>query len=267
MISLQDVSKTYDGGETYAVEKVNLEVAGGETMILLGSSGCGKTTTLKMINRLIEPSEGKILVDDRNILEHDVLELRRSVGYVFQGVGLFPHMTIEENIWIVPKLLGWPRKKRRDRARELLEWVELDADVMSRRYPRQLSGGQKQRIAVARALAADPEFLLMDEPFGALDALTRTNLQKAMQRIKEEVRKTIIFVTHDIFEALTLADRIAVMHEGHVEQVGTRHDILSNPASDFVKDLFVKPRKQLEDIPETEDPVADDSAPNQVSDQ
>lgn len=245
MIRLSKVAKSFDGGLTFAVRDLSLEIAEGETVVLLGSSGCGKTTTLKMINRLIEPSGGEIEVDGRNIMDRDPVELRRSIGYVFQGVGLFPHMTVEENVSVVLRLLKRPQKERRERARELLSVVNLDPDVFAHRFPRELSGGQQQRVGVARALAADPAYLLMDEPFGALDALTRDTLQQELLRLKEKLRKTIVFVTHDIFEALTLADRIAVMHEGRLEQTGTNQELLRSPATDFVQGLFEKPAKQL----------------------
>ncbi len=246
MIQLEYVSKTFDGGKSHAVREVSLEVRDGETLVLLGSSGCGKTTTLKMINRLIEPSSGVISVDGREVGEHDLLSLRRSIGYVFQGVGLFPHMTIEQNVAVVPKLLGWSLDRRVVRAQEMLSLVKLDSAVHRHRYPRDLSGGEQQRVGVARALAADPAYLLMDEPFGALDAITRDVLQQELLRIKRELGKTIVFVTHDIFEALTLAGRIAVMHEGRLEQVGTKCEILAKPASEFVRSLFAKPKAQLE---------------------
>ncbi|MFO7870011.1 MAG: ATP-binding cassette domain-containing protein [Kiritimatiellia bacterium] len=248
MIELEEVRKSFDGGSTYAVDGVSLTVEEDETLVLLGSSGCGKTTTLKMINRLIELSGGIITVDGRNIMDRDEVELRRSIGYVFQGIGLFPHMTVEENIETVPRLLGWDRQKRRDRSRKLMELVKLPPDRYGSQYPDQLSGGQKQRVGVARGLAADPKYLLMDEPFGALDALTRDELQQEFLSLKREISKSIIFVTHDIFEALTLADRVAVMHEGRLEQVGTKDDILQRPASDFVKSLFEKPANQLKQL-------------------
>ena len=246
MIVLSHLSKSFDGGSTFAVKDLSLEIAEGETLVLLGSSGCGKTTTLKMINRLIEPTGGTIDVDGRNVLEQDPVDLRRSIGYVFQGIGLFPHMTVEENISIVLRLMGRPKEERRARAHELLTLVDLDPDAVADRFPSELSGGQQQRIGVARGLAADPAYLLMDEPFGALDALTRDVLQQEILRLKEKLGKTIVFVTHDIFEALTLADRIAVMHEGNLEQVDTRKEILSEPATPFVRDLFEKPARQLQ---------------------
>jgi osmoprotectant transport system ATP-binding protein len=245
MLRLADVSKSFDGGRTYAVHRISLEIPPGETLVLLGSSGCGKTTTLKMINRLVEPSEGRVEINGRSVREIDAVRLRRSIGYVFQGIGLFPHMTVEENVSVVLRLLGAPRTERRERARELLALVELDAERYAPRFPGELSGGEQQRVGVARALAADPATLLMDEPFGALDALTRDTLQQEMLRLKERLRKTIVFVTHDIFEALTLADRIAVMHRGRLEQVGTKEEILGAPATAFVQELFEKPARQL----------------------
>jgi len=246
MIAIRHLHKSFNGGSNYAVRDVSLEVQSGETLVLLGSSGSGKTTTLKMINRLIEPTSGRIEIDGRDVLEHDLLALRRSIGYVFQGIGLFPHMNVEENVGIVLRLLHWPRGRRRQRARELLELVELDPAEYAERYPRQLSGGQQQRVGVARALAADPSHLLMDEPFGALDALTRDTLQQETLRLKSRLGKTIVFVTHDIFEALIVGDRIGVMHNGRLEQVGSKQEILAAPATPFVRDLFAKPARQLE---------------------
>lgn len=245
MIVLDNVGKSYDGGETWAVRNVSLEIADGETLVLLGSSGCGKTTTLKMINRIIDPTEGSVLISDRDVSQQDPIVLRRSIGYVFQGIGLFPHMTVGENVAIVPKLLGWGAQKRGSRARELLEMVGLAPEKFYDRFPDELSGGQQQRVGVARALASDPDYLLMDEPFGALDAVTRDSLQQELITLKRKLGKTVIFVTHDIFEAVTLADRIAVLHQGRLEQVGTKQEVVRNPAGEFVRDLFSKPRRQL----------------------
>lgn len=245
MIELRDLSKSFDGGQTWAVRDLSLSVNDGETLVLLGSSGCGKTTTLKMINRLIDPTAGAIHIDGEDILARSGVELRRRIGYVFQGIGLFPHMTVGQNINVVPRLLGWPRKKFRHRCRELLEIVDLPADYAGR-YPDELSGGQQQRVGVARALAADPKYLLMDEPFGALDAVTRDSLQQEVLDLKAKLGKTIVFVTHDIFEAITLADRIAVLHNGTLEQLGEPGEIINHPASDFVRELAEKPAQQLQ---------------------
>ncbi|MCC7408401.1 MAG: ATP-binding cassette domain-containing protein [Phycisphaeraceae bacterium] len=228
-----------------AVDAVSLEVVEGQTLVMLGSSGSGKTTTLKMINRLIEPSAGTIEVDGCDVRGQDLYELRRSIGYAFQGIGLFPHMTVRQNVSIVPRLLGWPRARRRERAEELLEIVGLGAGTFAERYPRELSGGQQQRVGVARALAADPKYLLMDEPFGALDAVTRQGLQDELLAIKKRLGKTVVFVTHDIFEAMKLADRLAVLHEGRVEQVGEPGELMRNPATAFVAELLSKPAEQL----------------------
>ncbi|MGH7142761.1 MAG: ABC transporter ATP-binding protein [Planctomycetota bacterium] len=245
MIRLSAISKTFDRGASYVVRDLDLEIADGETLVLLGSSGCGKTTTLKMINRLVEPSAGAITIGDRNVLDMNPVELRRSIGYVFQNIGLFPHMTVAQNIAVVPQLLGWPKDRRRQRVAELLELVELPPGQYAGRYPQELSGGQRQRVGVCRALAADPAYLLMDEPFGALDALTRDSLQQEMLAIKARLHKTIVFVTHDIFEALALGDRIAVMNAGGIEQLGDRNELLTHPKTAFVRNLFAKPAEQL----------------------
>ncbi len=212
---------------------------------MLGSSGCGKTTTLKTINRLIEPTSGYIEVDGRDVSTCDPVELRRSIGYVFQGIGLFPHLTVRQNVEIVPRLLGWDAAKRRDRAHELLDIMGLPPEEYAARLPAELSGGQQQRVGVARALASDPSYLLMDEPFGALDALSRDTLQQELLMVKERLQKTIVFVTHDIFEAITLAHRIAILHEGNLEQIGSKEEVQRRPASPFVRELFDKPAKQL----------------------
>jgi len=248
MIRLTQVSKTFDGGRSYAVNHLSFSVDMGETLVLLGSSGCGKTTTLKMINRLIEPFEGIIEVHGKNVMNQDPVDLRRQIGYVFQGIGLFPHMTIEQNVGLVPRLLGWSRNKRQDRVQELLELVSLPANEFANRFPDELSGGQQQRVGVARALAADPAYLLMDEPFGALDALSRETLQQELLSLKRRLKKTIIFVTHDIFEALLLGDRIAILHEGNLQQIGTKKEVLASPATEFVQNLFAKPARQLADF-------------------
>jgi osmoprotectant transport system ATP-binding protein len=245
MISLKNVSKSFDKGQHLAVKDISLHIREGETLVLLGSSGCGKTTLLKLINRLLDPTSGTIEMDGKDITGLDPIALRRSIGYVFQGIGLFPHMSVEQNVGMVPRLMGWGKRRRRERARELLGLVGLDPDVYAMRFPEALSGGQRQRVGVARALAADPACLLMDEPFGALDALTRDTLQQELLALKRRMNKTIVFVTHDIFEALTLGDRIAVLHTGSLQQVGTKKEILQHPATDFVRELFAKPAQQL----------------------
>ncbi len=250
MIRLSHVFKSFDGGLSYAVKDLSFQVDEGETLVLLGSSGCGKTTTLKMINRLIQLTQGTIEVEGKDVMEQDAVELRRQIGYVFQGIGLFPHMTIEQNVDIVPRLLNWPLKRRRERIEELLDLVGLPPEDFAHRFPDELSGGQQQRVGVARALAADPAYLLMDEPLGALDALTREALQQELLALKKQIQKTIIFVTHDIFEALLLGDRIAILHEGNLEQIGPREEVLGSPATEFVRDLFAKPARQLAEAKE-----------------
>ena len=248
MIQLSHISKSFDGGRSYAVNDLSFQVNEGETVVLLGSSGCGKTTTLKMINRLVEPTEGFIKVNGKDIMDQGPVDLRRRIGYVFQGIGLLPHMTIGRNVEIVPRLLGWPSKKRQERMQELLELVGLPAEDYAERFPEELSGGQQQRVGVARALAADPAYLLMDEPFGALDALTREILQQELLNLKKQLKKTIIFVTHDLFEALFLGDRIVILHGGRLQQIGTKKEILGAPATEFVRNLFARPAKQLADF-------------------
>jgi len=248
MIRLLHVSKTFDEGRSFAVKDLSFQLEEGETLVLLGSSGCGKTTTLKMVNRLIEPTEGIIEVSGKDIRAQNPVDLRRRIGYVFQGIGLFPHMTVEQNVELVPRLLGWSPKRRWDRLQELLDLVGLPQKDFAKRFPDELSGGQQQRVGVARALAADPAYLLMDEPFGALDALTRETLQQELLSLKNQLKKTIIFVTHDIFEALLLGDRIAILHKGNLEQIGTKREVLTSPATGFVRDLFAKPAEQLADL-------------------
>jgi len=236
-IRLEGVSKVYADG-TVGVQELDLDFAAGELTVLVGPSGCGKTTTMKMINRIIEPSTGRILVGDDDVTRVDPVQLRRRIGYVIQNVGLFPHQSIRTNVGTVPKLLGWNKKRTRDRVEELLTTVGLDPATFGDRYPHQLSGGQRQRAGVARALAADPSVLLMDEPFSAVDPVVRERLQGEFLRLQETVRKTIVFVTHDIEEAVRLGDRIAVMSEGgKVEQYATPAELLGRPASPFVADF------------------------------
>jgi osmoprotectant transport system ATP-binding protein len=244
MIRLDHVSKVFaSGGQTVrAVDDVSLEVSAGELCVLIGPSGSGKTTTMRMINRLEAPSEGRITVDGREIGSLDVVALRRGIGYVIQQVGLFPHFTVADNVSVVPRLLGWPAEKRRRRAHELLSLVGLPPERFADRYPRQLSGGQQQRVGVARALAADPPIVLMDEPFGAVDPVTRKQLQRELRRVQAEVRKTIVFVTHDIGEAFLLGDRVVLMSDGRVVQNGTPADLLRRPADPFVTSFIGEDR-------------------------
>jgi osmoprotectant transport system ATP-binding protein len=245
VISFRNVYKSFDGGRSHALKRVTLDVRPGEILVLLGSSGSGKTTLLRLVNRLIEPTSGSILLDDQDVASLDPIQLRRRIGYVFQGIGLFPHLTAAENVAMVPRLLGGSQDEQRAKATELLKLVGLDPAVYGGRYPDELSGGQQQRVGVARALAGEPGLLLMDEPFGALDALTRDTLQQELLSLKARLGKTIVFVTHDLFEALTLGDRIAVMHDGQIEQLGCKEEILGAPATPFVRNLFAKPAAQL----------------------
>lgn len=236
-IRLEGVSKVYDDG-TIGVAELDLTFAAGELTVLVGPSGCGKTTTMKMINRIIEPTTGRILLGGEDVTGVDPVRLRRRIGYVIQNVGLFPHQTVRANVGTVPRLLGWDRARTRERVEELLALVGLDPAVHADRYPHQLSGGQRQRAGVARALAADPPVLLMDEPFSAVDPVVRERLQSEFLRLQRAVRKTIVFVTHDIEEAVRLGDRIAVMSAGgRVEQFATPADLLGRPATDFVADF------------------------------
>ncbi|WP_077063341.1 betaine/proline/choline family ABC transporter ATP-binding protein [Streptomyces sp. MP131-18] len=233
MLRFEHVTKRYADG-TVAVDDLNLEVAEGELVTLVGPSGCGKTTTMRMVNRLEEPTEGRILFDGKDVAEYDPVQLRRRIGYVIQQVGLFPHRTVLDNTATVPHLLGWRKAKARQRAAELLDLVGLDPAVHGDRYPDQLSGGQRQRVGVARALAADPPVLLMDEPFGAVDPVVRERLQSEFLRLQAEVRKTVLFVTHDIEEAVRLGDRIAVYGQGRIEQFDSPAAVLGAPANDYV---------------------------------
>ncbi|UZJ80010.1 betaine/proline/choline family ABC transporter ATP-binding protein [Fictibacillus sp. KU28468] len=240
MLKFEHVSKAYKGSKK-AVNDISIEIERGEFIVFIGPSGCGKTTTMKMINRLIEPSEGTISIEGQNILEKDYVQLRREIGYVIQQIGLFPHMTIQENIALVPKLLKWPESKRRERAMELLKLVNMTDDFLDR-YPHELSGGQQQRVGILRALAADPPLILMDEPFSALDPITRDSLQEEFKKLQKTLNKTIVFVTHDMDEALKIADRIVIMRDGEFVQIGTPDEILRNPANDFVEEFIGKER-------------------------
>ena len=237
MITLEHVTKRYPGTAVPAVDDLSLHVPEGMTVALIGPSGCGKTTTMRMINRLVDPTTGKILVNGEDVTQVDPVLLRRHIGYVIQQVGLFPHMTIAQNIAAVPKLLGWDQARIARRTEELLHLVGLDPGQMLERYPAQLSGGQRQRVGVARALAGDPPVLLMDEPFGALDPIARSLLQAEFSQILKRVRKTVVLVTHDLDEAARLGDRIAIMKSGRIVQYDTPNVVLSHPADAFVENF------------------------------
>jgi osmoprotectant transport system ATP-binding protein len=241
MIELQHLTKRY--GDVVAVHDVSFSVERGELLVLLGASGSGKTTTLKAINRLVEPSSGKVWIDGEDTSALAPHALRRRIGYVFQKIGLFPHMTVGENVAVTPALLGWDRMTIQRRVHELLELVELDPTVMADRMPSELSGGQQQRVGVARALAAGARVMLLDEPFGALDPLTRDRLRTSLLRIRREIGLTAIFVTHDMTEALLLGDRIAVLNQGRLIQVGSPSDLVRAPADDYVAQLMSAPRR------------------------
>lgn len=237
LIIADRLTKTFPGETRPAVDQVSFEVEQGEFVVLLGPSGCGKTTLLKMINRLYEPTAGRLLIDGVDARSVPATELRRRIGYVIQQTGLFPHLTVEQNIAVVPQLLKWDRRRIEARIDELLDLVELPRSYR-KRHPRQLSGGEQQRVGLARALAADPTLMLMDEPFGALDAITRARLQDELLRIQQRLHKTILFVTHDVDEALRLADRLLIMRAGRIVQFDTPLAVLAQPADDFVRDLL-----------------------------
>ena len=243
MIHYEKITKSYLPGVN-AVADFTLSVAKGELLAIIGPSGCGKTTVLKMLNRLVEPTSGRILLHGEDIRTLDPTALRRSMGYVIQQVGLFPHMTILENITVVPDILGWPAEKQRARAYELLDLIDMNPSEFARRFPYQLSGGQQQRIGVLRALAADPAVILMDEPFGAVDPLTRTKLQQELKTLHTRLKKTILLVTHDIDEAFRLADRVLLMQSGRIVQVGTPTELLDRPATSFVDEYIGGHRMQ-----------------------
>ncbi|MFP7171730.1 betaine/proline/choline family ABC transporter ATP-binding protein [Terribacillus sp. 7520-G] len=240
MLTFENVTKIYSGNKK-AVNNLNLEIEKGEFICFIGPSGCGKTTSMKMVNRLIEPTEGRILIDGKDIMKQNRVQMRREIGYVIQQIGLFPHMTISDNITLVPKLLQWSKEKRRERAEELIKLVNLPEEYLDR-YPQELSGGQQQRIGVLRALASNPPLILMDEPFGALDPITRDGLQEEFKNLQRKLGKTIVFVTHDMDEAIKLADRIVIMRDGEIVQVDTPDEILRNPANEFVESFIGKER-------------------------
>ncbi len=246
MILLENVSKYY--GNRSVVREVSVEVPAGQLLVLLGGSGSGKTTTLKMMNRLIEPTSGRIEVNGADVRTADPVQLRRSIGYVIQGSGLFPHMTVAENIAVVPRLLGWSKSRTVSRVDELLTLVHLPPGEYRSRLPRELSGGQQQRVGFARALAAGPKVMLLDEPFGALDPLTRDKLRAEFLELRNKFGLTAVMVTHDMTEALLCADRIAVMNEGRLLQVGTPHELLASPGHEFVAALMRSPRQQAQQL-------------------
>lgn len=246
MIRFENVSKQFKDG-TAAVKSLNLTINKGEFFVLIGPSGSGKTTTLKMINRLINISDGTIFINGKKISEYDIHELRWNIGYVLQQIALFPHMSIEENIAVVPEMKKWNKEKIGKRVDELLEMVGLEPQTFKRRKPSELSGGQQQRIGVVRALAADPEIILMDEPFSALDPISREKLQDDIVKLQKTIKKTIVFVTHDMQEALKLGDRICIMKDGEIVQVGTPNELISQPKNDFVKEFIG--RKDVNNIP------------------
>jgi osmoprotectant transport system ATP-binding protein len=246
MIELEGLCKRYPGA--VAVEDLSLTVARGELLVLLGGSGSGKTTTLKMINRLVEPSAGTVRIGGRDTRDFAPHELRRRIGYAFQRIGLFPHLDVQENVAITPRLLGWPEERVLSRVDELLRLVELEPEVYRRRSPDELSGGQQQRVGLARAFAAEPELVLLDEPFGALDPITRDRLQTWFQQIRRALALTAVFVTHDMVEALLLGDRIAVLDRGRLLQVGTPAELLREPADAIVAELMATPRRHAEVI-------------------
>jgi osmoprotectant transport system ATP-binding protein len=268
MISLRNVSKVFPGRGRPAVGNLSLDVQEGETIVLVGPSGCGKTTTLRMVNRLIEPTSGEILVDGTDVMRQDPVQLRRGIGYVIQSIGLLPHRTVAENIATVPRLVGWDGGRIRDRVRELAGMFRLDEELLNQ-YPSELSGGQRQRVGVARALAVDPPVMLMDEPFGAVDPIIRGRLQDQFLEIQARLRKTIMFVTHDIDEAIKMADRIAILNIGGVlEQYAPPEEILREPANDFVEEFVGSERGlkrlaliRVADIEVEEGPVVQPSDP------
>jgi osmoprotectant transport system ATP-binding protein len=247
-LELRTICKSYDGGKSYAVRNVSFSVPPGALVVLVGESGCGKTTTLKTVNRLVEPTAGQVLIDGQDVANREVVELRRSIGYVFQGIGLFPHLSISRNVGITPTLLGWEEERIAHRVRELLELVGLDPVVHGPRLPTELSGGQRQRAGFARALAAGPSLMLLDEPFGALDPITRDNLRVEFRRIQQDLRLTAVLVTHDMTEALMLADSIIVMRDGLVVGRGSPAEMLREPSDPYIARLLETPTRQAEQL-------------------
>lgn len=244
MIEFKNASKAYNE-ESYAVRNLELEIKKGEFVTLIGPSGCGKTTSLKMINRLIDPTEGTIRINGKDIKDYDIHELRWNIGYVLQQIALFPHMTVEQNITVVPELKKWNPSKMKKRSLELMEMIGLESNYL-KRYPSELSGGQQQRIGVIRALAADPDIILMDEPFSALDPISRKQLQEDVSNLQQEIKKTIVFVTHDIQEAVTLGDRVCLLKDGQIEQLDTPENLIQNPVNAFVREFIGNVRSPWE---------------------
>lgn len=260
MLSIQDLTKVYRGGKK-AVNSINMEIESGEFIAFIGTSGSGKTTALRMINRMIEPTSGTIMIDGKDLSKMNPVNLRRNIGYVIQQIGLMPHMTIRENIVLVPKLLKWTKEEKEKKAKELIKLVDLPESYLDL-YPSQLSGGQQQRIGVVRALAADQDIILMDEPFGALDPITRDTLQDLVKTLQQKLGKTIIFVTHDMDEAIKLADRICIMSQGEIIQFDTPNNILKNPANDFVRE-FIGQNRLIQDRPNIR--VVDDAMKDPIA--
>lgn len=238
MIILSNVYKSFDNLKTYSVQDINLSIVEGKTLVLLGSSGSGKSTLLQLINNTINPTSGRIHIDGIPLSAYPKVQLHRSMGFVFQHTGLFPHMTVAKNISIVMQLMGFSREQQNAKVFELLTKVKLKPEKYYKRYPDELSGGEQQRVGVARALATNPKYVLMDEPFAALDAITRENLQNEVMALCKQFKTTLIFVTHDIKEAFKIADRIAILHQGHLEQVGTKDEVSQNPATEFIQQLL-----------------------------
>jgi len=250
MIEFRNVKKSYDEGKSFAVADTSLQIKRGELIGLIGESGCGKTTTLKMINRLEEPSHGTVLVNGTDVKQQNPQQLRRNIGYVFQGIGLFPHYTVAQNVATVPELLGWDKEKIQQRSADVLKLIGLPLAEYGQRSPDELSGGQQQRIGVARALAAKPEIMLMDEPFGALDPVTRAQLQEEFLIIQKTLQLTVVMVTHDMTEALLMADRIAVMKEGKILQTGTPQQLLTKPEHSYVQEIVEMPKRRADRLEE-----------------
>ncbi|MCM3634899.1 ABC transporter ATP-binding protein [Paenibacillus camelliae] len=255
MIKFKAINKTYNDGHQ-VLKNLNLTINQGEITVLIGPSGCGKTTTMKLINRLITPSSGEILLQDENIANLDPIKLRRKIGYVIQNIGLFPHMTIAQNVAVVPRLLKWDKKEINAKVDELLNLVGLDPNIYRDRYPSELSGGQQQRVGVIRALAANPVLILMDEPFSALDPISREQLQDELVRLQQEIKTTIVFVTHDMDEAIKIADTIVIMKDGEIVQAGAPEQILRHPANDFVKHFIGS--KRMQSVQAMQEPTVDD---------